>query len=116
MDDVNKKIALINEATQFLDELEAVEKQVKVNQRTTERKTDSRMTRLAVVVLVAALICAGFVVYKVIAWFNAPSDDDYVTYYVDENGNGQLDQGEGNYTVDEDGNVVDTDEDLNNFE
>lgn len=44
------------------------------------------------------------------------SGPDYETYYIDDNGNGKLDRGEGNYTTDEDGNVVDWDEDGNNFE
>ena len=39
-----------------------------------------------------------------------------VTYYQDDNGNGQLDRGEWNYTEDEDGNVVDVDDDLSNYE
>ena len=41
---------------------------------------------------------------------------DYETHYIDENGNGKLDQGEDNYTQDEDGNIVDIDDDHSNFE
>ena len=47
---------------------------------------------------------------------SSSSDDDYTTYYIDDNDNGKLDRGESNYTEDPDGNVVDWDEDLSNYE
>ncbi len=44
------------------------------------------------------------------------SSMEYETYYQDDNGNGQLDRGEWNWTQDSDGNVVDIDNDGSNWE
>lgn len=66
-----------------------------------------------IILIGLALFSCGRVIYTALT--SPDNSSDYTTYYNDENGNGQLDRGEGNYTVDEDGNVVDWDEDNNNF-
>lgn len=66
------------------------------------------------VVSILSLLIMGF--KGCAAFFSDDDLGDYETYYEDDNGNGKLDNGEWNYTVDEDGNVVDIDDDLSNFE
>lgn len=67
---------------------------------------------LGVILVVFALIIVGCVNFIRDASSSTP---DYTTYYDDENGNGEFDKGEWNWTEDEDGNVVDIDNDGSNF-
>lgn len=66
---------------------------------------------IVIAILVAALVgCVNFIKSS------TSSGPDYETYYQDDNDNGKLDKGEWNWTQDEDGNVVDIDNDGSNFE
>ena len=69
---------------------------------------------------IVGLAIAAFSFYEgiseIVDFFGDDSSPDYETTYQDDNGNGTLDPGEWNYTVDEDGNVVDIDDDGSNFE
>ncbi len=64
---------------------------------------------IIIAIIIGFTSCVGYL-------FGGSSGPSYETTYQDDNGNGQLDQGEWNYTTDDHGNVVDVDDDLNNFE
>ena len=70
----------------------------------------------AIACFVLLIIFAVFIFRGCVDYLGDTDSPDYETYYEDDNGNGELDPGEWNYTVDEDGDVVDIDNDLNNFE
>ena len=85
-------------------------------QRTHEKFGKMSKIIYGIVGVIVILILFGIIKFGIWLFSDIDSGPDYTTYYNDENGNGKLDRGEGNYTTDEDGNVVDWDEDNNNWE
>lgn len=116
----SEKIDLIEKATKFIEELDEVEHKAIADQYRVKRNKESReniYVKIIVVVFIVLLICAGFLVFQLGSCMLSSSDDsEYTTHYQDDNGNGKLDQGEWNYTVDDNGDIVDIDDDLSNFE
>ena len=106
-----------NDTREFLDELSKVSSEIKRNEVKREESQQKAGSIIILVVVFAIIIGILLLGFKACSWLlSDDTSDDYTTYYQDDNGNGQLDQGEWNYTEDEDGNVVDIDDDLSNFE
>lgn len=85
-----------------------------------QKKADTVSSGIAkgiAAVIIGGILLLGIIIGKVIIEVLFFDDSgDYVTYYEDDNGDGTLDPGEWNYTEDPDGNIVDIDDDGNNFE
>lgn len=106
-----------NDNKEFLDELSKVTSKIENNEERKKESKEKAGSIIALVVVLAIIVGICLLGFKACTWlFSDDDSDDYVTYYQDDNGNGELDQGEWNYTEDEDGNVVDIDDDLSNFE
>ena len=91
------------------------DKKFKMTSAQNKREAKSNIIMKVVVGIIIAVV-----VFVVVGCFDfvhnaVDSGPDYNTYYQDENGNGEFDKGEWNWTEDEDGNVVDIDNDGSNF-
>lgn len=98
----------------------ASRQKIRAKKKDERRRVLSDLASKAITIaVIAGIIILCIIIFKGCVGFisDLGSDTpDYETYYQDDNGNGQLDQGEWNYTVDEGGNIVDIDDDLSNFE
>ena len=100
------------------EHLSLSEEKEKADSEREKKKTERGEKGVLIGCAIIMIVIVVFVLKGCVWLFSdlGSENGNYTTYYQDDNGNGKLDQGEWNYTEDDDGNVVDVDDDGSNWE